>query len=273
MLHDGYFLDAEYGLWSWYEYGAVAWIWWLDEACGSGDGTLVPQLWVAMSQEGGGPEPDVLDAWSELCGDWTEGMVSFAVERARVGTDAGPEWSSFAGAGAMALREAALAKLPATFAPEWSPYPLGTTYVDVAVQAGDEIAVSLSGDTDVEWGLVAVEAATESTAVGTELTHTATEDGTLTLGVVNLGPIDLDANDPLDTSSFELLVDRVETETPLGDPEQNDLDDEGGCACGISRPGHTGAAWLLLVYAAIRRRLARPAPNLRSAQDSPRSTP
>ncbi len=260
VLQDGYFLDAQYGLWSWYEYGAVAWIWWLDEACGAADGALIPQLWVAMSQEGWGLEPDVLDAWSELCGDWTEGMLTFAVERARMGTDAGPAWAEFAGAEAHALRESDLGELPATFTPQWPPYPLGTTYVDLAVQAGDEMEITLTADSGVEWGLVAVEATAESTVLGSILTHTTAEDGTLTLGVVNLGALDLDANDPLETATFELVVDRIETELPLEDPDEDALDDDGGCACRFSRSGRTGsAALLLLAFFALRRR-GGPAP-------------
>ncbi len=260
VLQDGYYLDSEYGLWSWYEYGAVAWIWWMDHTYGTGDGTVIPQIWVAMSQEGWGLEPDVLDAWNELAvGGWTYGMLDFAVERARMGTDAGPEWAAFAGTEGLALREADLGELPATFVPEWPPYPLGTTYVDVAVTAGDEISVEVGGDLSTGWGLVAVEATTETTELAgpAPLVHTAAEDGTLTVGVVNLGPVDLDANDALETASFELLVERIEDEIPLEEPEREELDEEeDGCTC---RPAWTeenppAVAMLLLAAVVIRRR-------------------
>ena len=197
----------------------------------------------------------MLDAWTALCGDWSDGMLDFATQRARMGTAATPTWAEFGGEEVYALREATIDSPPATLFADWPPYPLGTTYYDLEVEAGDEIALTLAGDPTVEWGLVAVEGSSAATVIGGELTHVAQQDGTLTVGVINLGPLGLDADDPLETAAFELTVARAGG----GDPDGEHGPGENGCACRTGdRSGAPGAVWLVLsMVVAIGRGLRR----------------
>ena len=195
----------------------------------------------------------MLDAWTALCGDWTDGMLDFAIQRARMGTAATPTWAAFGGEEVYALREATIDSLPATLFADWPPYPLGTSYYDLEVEAGDEIALTLAGDPTVEWGLVAVEGSSADAAIGGELTHEVQQDGILTVGVINLGPLGLDADDPLETAAFELTVARADD----GDPDGENGPGGTGCACRNGDRSHASsvlAMTLLSLAAATRRR-------------------
>ncbi len=133
--------------------------------------------------------------------------------------------------------------LPATVEPAWPPYPLGTSYFEVEVEAGDVIGLRLDAVPVVQWGLVAVDPAASSSAVATELQHTVAETGILTVGVVNLGPEDLDAEDVLYTATFSL---EIAVGDGTGEPGT------GGCSCGAAGVA-TAPLWLLLLLAAALR--------------------
>ncbi len=59
-LRDGYWLE-ELGYWSWYEYGSVLLMQWLEDE----KGVAAPELWLAMSNPNWANEPDFLDALSK----------------------------------------------------------------------------------------------------------------------------------------------------------------------------------------------------------------
>ena len=59
-LQDGYWLE-NLGYWSWYEYGSVLLMQWLEDA----KGMSVPQLWLDMSNPTWTNEPDFLDVLTE----------------------------------------------------------------------------------------------------------------------------------------------------------------------------------------------------------------
>lgn len=249
MLQDGYYLDEVYGLWSWYEYGAVAWVFFLDAHVGDGEGAIGPALWEGFTQEGRGAEPDVLDALEALAGV-DASTVAFAAERARMGTDDGPDYAAFAGDDGFAWREADVDAFPASLTPTLPPYPLGTSYFDLQVAAGQTVTVSLDGDPAVRWGLVLVDGADSADAIDAdELTWTAAGDR-LTLAVVNLGPAGFDAEDPLETAGFTVSVQVADPVLDTG------ADAEEGCGC-VSGGGAVGW-WVVALAAALGRRGRRP---------------
>jgi hypothetical protein len=236
VLQDGYFL-YDYDILSWYEYGAVAWVFFLDDRYGDGHGSVGPRLWNGFAQEAGEPnEPDALDAWDELSGDWRASMLDFAVDRARFGTPAAPDYAAFA-PDAYAFREVTADELPATVVPTYPLFPLGTAYVDVPVTAGDVVSIALDGDPGLRWGLIAVEPDADEAVEGVALEHVVTATGVLTVGVVNLGPDGLDADDPLESASFALTISRAEA----GDTDDTDSGN-GGLPPGIAKGGCSTAA-------------------------------
>ncbi len=252
VLQDGYFLLDEQGIESWYEYGAVAWIWFLDERYADGAGGIGPALWAAVAQEAGDPnEPDVLDAWDVVSGDWVLSMLEFAAARARMGTDGGPAYVAFAGAEAWAPREGTLTA-PGEVEPTIAPYPLGTSYWEVEVPAGEVLVARVDGDPDVRWGIVVVEPGGETIVEGTEAEHLVL-GSVVTVGVVNLGPQGFDADDPLEPAAFTLSI--AWGPAAGGDPEGPEGDPAEGCGCATT--GAPTGALLLAVALAARRRPRR----------------
>jgi len=237
VLQDGYQLDEQYGIWAYYEYGAVAWMWFLDRSVGDGQGAAGPLLWEALAQEGVGSEPDVLDAWEELTGDWRSSMVDFAGWRAQLGGEHGAEEAAFAGDDAIVAVEG-VARTGDTLSPSWPPYPLGTSYWTLVGDAGDTLTLDLESPADTEWALVVSDGASVTSARAMTLQVTLSGDAA-TVGVVNLGPEGMDADDPLGTAAFTLSVSGAE-----------------GCGCTASaRPrGAWIPAWLAVV-ALVRRRI------------------
>ncbi len=154
VLHDGYFLDEEYDLWSYYEYGAMVWMRWLDERHFDGTGAAGPALWDAMANDPGENEPDVLDAWTELGGDWREDMVDFAISRGRFGTEQGPAWLGELGDSAAITTWAPLSDSGAATV-TFELYPLGAGYLEVTLESGrDYWIVHDRIDAYFEWGVV-----------------------------------------------------------------------------------------------------------------------
>ncbi len=207
VLQDGYTLWDEFGVWSYYEYGSVVWVWWLDDTYGSGDGTLIPELWTEMTQEGYGYEPDLLDAWDVLAGGWRASFIDFTADRALMGGAEGPDWLAFAGPDARVARAEVGVELPAELAPNLPPYPLGAVFYDVSAEAGDRIELQIDSAASVDWALFVVEPdGTSSIAEGTELTSDPLSTGEATVIVANLGPAGMDAEDALRPADFTLDI-------------------------------------------------------------------
>lgn len=255
VLQDGYYLWDEHEIWSWYEYGAMAWVRWADDRYGDGAGSGVLALWEAATQEGYGLEPDVLDAWEVVAGTGWEGeMLAFAGDRARMGEADGPPWASFAGESARVARDAIQVGDGETVSPTMPLFPLGAAYFDVNVQAMETVAVSLEADPAFEWGVVFVEAgednaASQAYAASYQASYQATTSTGVTVAVVNLGPTGLDADDPLEAATFTLGVRVLDAPDGMyrdtgGDGAGDDREDaDGGCGCG----GGAASGWAALV--------------------------
>jgi hypothetical protein len=230
VLQDGYMLWDDYGVWSYYEYGSVIWLWWLDHSHGEGTGSIAPELWVAMTQEGYGSEPDLLDAWDAVAGDWRGSFLDFTADRARMGGEDGPEWLAFAGADGRAARAADEVTLPAELTPAMAPYPLGAVFYDVQADVGDHLILELESSAEVDWALLVVEPGGGQTiAEGTSLEHGPLASGTATVIVANLGPPGMDADDVLRQAELTLRIQR-----------------SGGCGCSSGRSSDIPLAWTLL---------------------------
>lgn len=229
ILQDGYFL-ADIGISddSWYEYGAVAWVFFMDDRYGDGQGSIGPALW----DEAGKPDADVLDAWQVLSGDREASLLEFAADRARMGTAAGPSYASFAGVYGVAWREETPVDGPT--APAFPPYPLGMSLYDVA-GPGD---LAFDGDPSVRWALLAV---TDDAAVEVDPNGSVDLDGDWTLVVVNLGPDGFVATDPLEPASFTLSWSGA-------------LRPGDGCGCDGTSGGGVASGALGLLFARRRRR-------------------
>ncbi|MDP2310287.1 MAG: MYXO-CTERM sorting domain-containing protein [Pseudomonadota bacterium] len=246
VLQDGYFLaDIGYSDESWYEYGAVTWVFYMDATHGDGRGSVGPLIW----EEAGRPGATVLDAWDVISGDWRESLLAFTAERARMGTAAGPAWSAFAGNLGLAAREGTVSR-GEVLSPAWPPYPLGVSFYTLPAGSG-ALDVQLAGDPTSDWAVLVVtdtgwaDLGPAGGPVGTDLAGT--------LAVVNLGPPGLVATDPLETASFTItLAERpADVEAP-----------KAGCGCAVAGPvsAGPGSAEMLLVGAAmlVRRRRRGP---------------
>jgi hypothetical protein len=234
ILQDGYLLaDIGYSDDSWYEYGAVTWMFFLDDHYGDGAGSVGPAIWELVAP----PGATVLDAWDTLSGDWRASLLDFTAERARMGTDAGPAWAAFAGDLGYAAREGAL-EVGDSVRPSRAPYPLGVSYYSLPPE---QVTVRVDGDRRVDWAILAITAED-----WTQLDSGDTIDGTdVTLAIVNLGPPGLVATDPLEPAQFTLTVGAPKTASPTD-----------GCACGGTG---TRSWWGIGIAAALwtRRRLTR----------------
>ncbi len=204
VLQDGYMLWDDYGAWSYYEYGSVIWLWWLDHSYGDGMGSVAPELWTEMTQEGYRYEPDLLDAWQAISGDWRTSLLAFTAERARMGGPNGPAWLEFAGEQARAARAETDVELPSELEPQMPPFPLGAVFYDLSVEEGAMVDLSLEDLDDEDWALVVVEPGAQQLTRGTEARYGPTQSQTITVAVVNLGPPELDADDRLQPASFTL---------------------------------------------------------------------
>jgi hypothetical protein len=223
VLMDGYWLWDEFGIDSWYEYGSMVWVRWFDARYGSGDGTAAALLWRTMTQEGKAYEPDVLDAWETIAGrPWQDEFLDFAVDRARMGGPEGPEWLAFAGEQGAVARHAVPARGPV----DVEVFPLGAVYFDVE----GPVSVSIDGDTGVDWAIVFVEDTKSTIVRGTEGSYSG--EGKTTVGIVSLGPPDLDADDEMVAAKASVTI----TERP--------------CGCG----GGGAAGWLVFLAFAFPRR-------------------
>ena len=268
LLGDGYFLQDEYDLWSFYEYGAVAWILYLDHEFGTGDGSTAAALWRATSQPGPRNEPDVLDAFEEVAGD--DALMAFSAARVAFGTDAAPDWTVALGEMAELGVEAevVLGSDPVTLTPSVAPYQTGASYWRlVDVPEGSRVRLDAESSA-AAFGVLAADEAGVDWVVDDTLVWEG--EGEVVVGVVNLGAPGFDADDAWEQAAFTL---HVALEEPESDTEGPALDaEDAGCACSTEGPG---AAWSLLalgLFGVRRRRPTRrvlPGPRPRSLRSGP----
>lgn len=276
LMTDGYRLYDDYGLWSYYEYGAMLWNLYLEAGWG-GSGQASAALWALGAQDGWDNEPDMLDALDLLTGDWRAALLDFSAARVRVGTPAAPEWIAGLDDPSLALdigAEVDWAELEATGAVDvtWPepPFQTGAVYVRVTgVPDGTELSAQIDAEasSSVLWGMALVWEGGSAVSETDNLAWTASpEDGDIVLGIVNLGDADIDGDDWAAPAELVLRLsseDGVVSDTgdaggnwDSGDPGAISGKDRKGCGCATSASSGVGmlsAALGLALFWARRR--------------------
>lgn len=263
ILGDGYFLWDEYELYSFYEYGGMIWAFHLDERWGDGAGSAGAALWAAAAQEGLPNEPDVLDAYDAVTGDWRAALLDLSIQRARIGTDLAPSWAAWKAEGYQVgvAETVAWGDLPAELSPEIGPYETGTVYVEVTgVPEGQVVDWAFDSTSSVAWGGVAVQGAAEDQAMGRSGSFSAAGDGDVLIGAVNLGADDFDADDTVRSAAVTIALSQGDASaggTDSGGTADGGSDDTGRPPLDREEPGdgkgcnaaltEAGAAWLIAI--------------------------
>ena len=264
LLNDSYALYDDHDVWSYYEYGAVIWIQHLEAFYGDGLGSSGVQLWAEATQTGWDNEPDVIDAYDAVTGDWIFALMDLSVERAKLGTVHASDWIENREAPMYQVEiDTALdaTELPITLDPTTAPYQTGVVYVQVSgFGAGEWLGASISASSQVQWGIVFVEGSDSDWAEGTSYSWLAGGDD-ITVGIVNLGPSDFDGDDQLKQSSFSLTLGVGEAPDTgagagggAGAGDSASADQKTGCGCATAAPRSGGLLGLLgFVFWARRR--------------------
>ncbi len=215
VLQDGYWLDETYGIWSWYEYGATVWVRWMDERHGDGAGSLGPALWQAFANDPGENEPDVLDAWDTLGGDWRTDLPDFVRMRARLGTDTQPEWAKSLGVGArIPWEDGATGRVDGEWNASHELFPLGAVFARFE-HDGNALSATLA---DAESFVLVDLDAPDGTPAADHLEFS--EAGTVHFAMVSVPGDGFDADDALTGATATLL---------FGEPSD--------CGCASAGPG------------------------------------
>ncbi len=156
QAHPDWSLDRDDGYETWYMYGAGLYLRYLRDRHWAGDGRFVGEMWQRL-RSGADNEPDFEDALEVMLRaraqiGFLDSVVGFA--RWRVYTGARADGAHLEEAAGFAEPARAGQARPTGARIALSPMTLGTSYVDVAPQAGDpaRIAVSLEGaDPSVTW--------------------------------------------------------------------------------------------------------------------------
>jgi len=226
LLADGYMLMGTVGTWTYYEYGAAPWVTHLDAVYGDKAGSGAAQLWSALINDNWNNEPDFLDAYDALTGDWRTALIDFSAQRAKLGTDYAPSWlyNTHESIAIWVDQEIDFDVVPTNLEPTTAPFQTGVTYYRITDIPDDtSLQMSVTSDDDVLWGLVALSLDSDPVwGIDEPITHTPTNSETI-VGVINLGEEDFDADDYPDGSDFVLSVevavaieDDVTTENSCG---------------------------------------------------------
>jgi len=259
LLGDGYKLWDDYEIWSYYEYGAAIWIMHLEATWGDGTGAGGAALWWAARQEGSVNEPDVIDAYDTVSGDWVAALVELSMDRALLGTEDAPAWGAELTRprfGVVPDADLVVDDLPTTVSPEYGPWPTGTSYVFLeGVPVDHVVSIEAVDPNGGNWALFVMEdGARDWTTDGALSWETA--GGSLVLGAVSLGAEDFDADLGRLVHAelgLEIAVAELAGEDPdsaVGDTGEVD-EDEKRCGCSGSA---ASLVWLGLVALGLRRR-------------------
>jgi hypothetical protein len=165
ILHDSYFLQNHGIPWSYYEYGAVVWIFYVDDFFGNGRGSGAADLWWACIQPDSiVNEPDVLDAFATVSGMTPqEAVLELWLWRmlvARLWTPGGIEEAAHWNVPQEVALEAtySASSLPQDAqSPEKGPWDLGGFYFAVINDRkgiAPPLEIDVTGDPDCYWGAV-----------------------------------------------------------------------------------------------------------------------
>jgi len=258
LLGDGYKLWDDYEIWSYYEYGAAIWIMHLEATWGDGLGGGGAALWWAARQEGPVNEPDVIDAYDEVSGDWIAALVELSIARSLLGTEDAPDWAAELTRprfGVVPDASLTVDELPATVTPEYGPWPTGTSYVFVdGVPEHHVVSIEAIDPAEGNWALFVREDGASDWTTDRILSW-ETSGGALVVGAVSLGRDDFDGDVGRLTHadlSLELTIEEgwneAQDSADTGDTTEADDND---CAC----KGESAALlWLGLAGLGLRRR-------------------
>lgn len=205
VLQDGYWLDETYGVYGYYEYGAVLWVMWMDQRWGDGQGSIGPALWDAMANDPGENEPDVLDAWDAISGDWRTDILEFTIARGTFGTDNEPAWLTAIGGAPEVAARTLVANNDYEEIAEL--YPLGMRYFDVNIEWNSTGVVAASETEGIALVVVNVPETVEISPEPNLNSVRFSGVGTLRVAVVNIPPgdrvppVDFDADGELTPQS------------------------------------------------------------------------
>ncbi|MCP4809567.1 MAG: hypothetical protein GY913_07280 [Proteobacteria bacterium] len=239
MLQDGWWLWREYEIWSYYEYGSVLFFDDLREE----HGVTAADFWWAMSEEKAGNDIDAIDAYEAVTGDAKQAWMDFGVRRARMGTDAAPDWAKDMYPDA-AMQLNGYVDTSSTI--DWE---YGVADWGIGAFGVDEPGVLvITGDESVEWAIVNATTGEEITA---DLT-VATGDVILAF---NFGPANFTAESTprlreLTVGLSPLPEDTGDTGDPITEP---DPDEPKACGCASGTPV-PGALLVLAGLMLLRRR-------------------
>jgi hypothetical protein len=265
ILGDGYMLDDDYDIWSYYEYGTAVWILHMDHVYGDGRGSAGRDLWANAVQTSWRNEPDVIDAWDAVTGDWREALMDLSAQRLLIGTEATPSWMSAFSDDRYEVAiddEVDLTTLPVTLDPSFPPYETGVSYARlVGAQPGQLLSLRVESDEELDLGLVVQDGDTITTLRGSEQQWEVVS-GTLVVGIVHLGGADFDGDDTIAPASLQLVVDVGTDDAVAGDSGGDGGggdDDKKGCGCASASPSRFGLLLLVGVglVAGLRRSGAR----------------
>jgi hypothetical protein len=275
---------------SYYEYGGIIFGMFVEQFYGVNDGAALLDLWDQLAQPTTSADPDFLDALSGLepTGSLAALYAEFAVWRMFTGAlDDGAHFEEAALWGDTELvgTEAVLDLSQVdgfTATPLDAPYDLGTNYYVIELGTGTDelLQVDVAGDVEAQWGLAWAVWYPEGPALtGTVVRiEGAPVQAQIPLaggvraqfGVVNAGPVDMDAEVGIRRRSFEvalaLLAPPVTTDP--GDPTEppattGTTDDpppagagpntlvDAGCGCAAAHPA--AGWWVLLAPVLLRR--------------------
>lgn len=262
ILGDGTYLWDEYQIWSYYEYGGYVWAFHLDHSWGDGTGGGARDLWAMAAQEGNRNEPDVLDAYDELSGDWRQALLDLSLARAQMGTERAPAWAPWTGRAFMPTTSVDIGadELPTTHTPEIGAYETGTVYLRITdLPVGTTLDVAVESGSDVSWGWVLVQGGTEYSGLGNTAQLTTAEEGDVLLGIVNLGAQGFDGDDTISAARFTVSLSAEGGATGDGGAGDGGAGDggageeKGGCGCSTPMSGGGILVMPLMLWARRRR--------------------
>lgn len=257
LLGDGWMLWDDYDRYSLYEYGAALWLFHLDAMLGGETGQAGVDLWLTGSNASWDNEPDFVDALGTIAGAWVDAWMDFSVARVDVGTPRAPGWAesySAPGFGIALERSVSATELPVAVTPEFMPYQTGAVYVEVSgLSPGDQIEVVADGDAGVRWAVFATSGERKEWHDRESAQFTAQSESAV-VGVVNLGPIGFDADDPLVASDVNVRIRGLDPDSAVDKKPRSS-----GCSCSAvySPWRHSLFGLLALLLAGMARRKKR----------------